>query len=207
MKKKTVFVLVIGAMILGAGYSSAAVLGTIEYNRAGSGFGAYPEATFSISYPLPGDWRSILLSWDVTADDVGETFLASADTHENFDIFTYFLTNGIDNGLFLSSNYDMFLANIATGLPEPVECESTVINGVQDEVDFAGYIIDSVTLTVNKLFLDSYVESGIGGGFGSADYSYDITYTINGAEAIANPEPATVFLLGLGGFFLRRKAV
>ena len=199
MKKGTVFVLVIGAMVLlCAGYSSAAVLGAIESNRAGFNLGEFHEMSFSICYPLQVgglggyDW-SISLSWNVTADDVGKTFFASADTHENFDVFTFPLTNGSDNLLYLTDS--TISPKFYTGTPS----ESMLINGIQDGVEFEGYTIDSIALTVNELFFDY-------GGF-PTNYSYDITYTINGAEAIANPEPATVFLLGLGGFFLRRKAV
>ncbi len=76
MRKKTVFVLSMLAVVLFCvGYSNAAVLGTIEYNRAGSDLGEFTEMNFSICYPLLAgglggyDW-SISLSWDgVTPDD------------------------------------------------------------------------------------------------------------------------------------------
>ena len=196
MKRKTVFMLVVGAMILlCAGYSSAAVLGTIESSRAGSDLSEFAEMNFSICYPLLAgglggyDW-SISLSWDVTPDDVGKTFFASADTYENFDVFTYPLTNGIDNLLYLT---DGTISKFYTGTPS----ESMLINGIQDGVDLEGYTIDSISLTINELFFDY-------GGF-PTNYSYDITYSINGSEMIASPEPATVLLLGLGGLFLRKK--
>lgn len=199
MKKRTVFVLVIGAMVLCAGYSNAAVLGTIESNRAGSDLGEFHEMNFTISYPLHAalgfDW-SISLSWNVTTDDVGQTFFASVDTHENFDIFTYPLTNGFDNLLYLPDGHAL------TQFPTDALPESTLLSGIQDGVDFEGYTIDSIALTVNDLFLD-YDADAIKGGL--THYAYDITYSINGAEMIATPEPATVMLLGLGGLALRKR--
>lgn len=186
MEKKTAFVLVIAAMILFcAGYSNAIELGTIEYNRAGRSLGEISEMRFSICYPLPlpaepspvnlgWDW-SISLSWqDISDDDVGKTFFASADTHQNFDVFTFPLTNGVNNSLILmDGTVSKFLTY----------AESALISGIQDGVDFEGYTIDSIAMTVNELFLDN-----------NGDYSYDITYTIYG-EAIADPEPATYNLI------------
>ena len=196
MKKKTVFVLVITVGVLSfAGYSDAAVLGTIESNGAGSGLGEFSEMNFSISYPLPGDRDSTSLSWDVSTDDVGGTFFASADTHENFDVFTYFLTNGINNLLFLTD-----ISSLMTDLDWPgAEWEGSLVSGIQDGVDFEGYTIDNISLTVHELFL-GYDADVIKGG--RTDYNYDITYTIYG-EVV--PEPATVFLLGLGAVVLRRR--
>jgi len=195
MRKKIAFALAMVVAVLScAGYSKATVLGTIEYNRAGRGMSGASDMSLSISYPLPGDCESISLSWDVTSDDVGKTFFASAGSHENFDVFTYLLTNGTNNGLFLSDNHGMFIANVATGLPEPIEYESTLITGVQDGVDFEGYTIDSIALTVNELSIVYDVDI-VGRGalipVTNSNYSYNITYAINGNPI---PEPATLLL-------------
>jgi len=197
MKKKTVFVLAMVVAVLScAGYSNATVVGTIEYSRAGSGLGEFSEImNFSICYPLPGDYDSISFSWDVTSNDVGKTFFASADTHQNFDNFTYLLTNGVNNLLFLVDIGSLMTSNDWLG----AEWESVLISGIQDGVDLEGYDIDSIGLTVNELFLD-YDADAIKGGL--TYFNYDITYTIHG-EAV--PEPSTVILLGLGGLFLRKK--
>ena len=196
MKKKPTFILSIAVMLLCfAGYSNATVVGTIEYSRAGSGLGEFSEMNFSICYPLPGDYDSISFSWNVTTDDIGETFFASMDTHQNFDNFIYLLTNGVNNLLFLVDIGSLMTSNDWLG----AEWESVLISGIQEGVDFKGYDIDSIGLTVNELFLD-YDADAIKGGL--TNFSYDITYTING-EAV--PEPLTVILLGLGGLLIRKK--
>jgi len=200
MKNKTGFVLVMVVTVLSCvGYSNATVLGTIESNRTGSGLGEFSNIDFFIGYPIE-IWNSnrticqldfsISLSWNVAPDDVGKTFIGSAATHQSFDALAFLLTNGIDNQLHLVDGYTIALPNAA-------HTESVLISGIQDGVDFEGYTIDSIALTVNELFLDY-------DGF-LVNYSYDITYTINGEETTHTPEPATVLLLGLGGLALRRR--
>jgi hypothetical protein len=196
MKKKTAFVLLITLTVLSCvAHVNATVLGTIEHSCVGSGLGEFSEIKVSICYPLIGDYdfntSAISFSWNITKDDVGKTFFASADTHEIFDSFACMLTDGIDDLLFLSDSY-----TIRSNYDLPgAERESSLINGVRDGVDFEGYTIDSIALTGNELFID-YHEAGLGS---YTDYSYDITYTIYG-EPI--PEPATILLLGLGGISL-----
>jgi len=205
MKKETAFVLVISVTVLScAGYSSATVLGTMESTGAGSGLGEFSEMNFSIFYPPPSQSVpdfSTSLSWSVTEADVGKTLFASANTHETFDNCVSFLTNGVDDGLYLLDGHTVLIFSIGDGFLV-TQHESTLISGIQDGVDFEGYTIDNIALTINELFL-SYDADAIKGGL--TNYSYDITYTINGAETIPNPEPATILLLGLGGITLLRR--
>lgn len=206
MKKRTAFVLAMVAMVLScAGDSNAIVLGTIDRRAGSAASGKLTETFLSISYPLPGDFESISLSWNITEADVGETLFASADTHPNFDTFTRILTNGVDNLLFL---IDIGILHIIDNDWPGAEVESSLINGIQGEVDFEGYMIDNISLTVNELFLDYDHSHTLVGPDGMTHYAYDITYTINGMETISNPEPATVMFLGLGclAFRKRRKA-
>jgi hypothetical protein len=216
MNKGTVSVLVIAVTVLSCtGYSRATILGTIDYSREGSGIGEFSGPNLSICYPLitENGFNTTLLSlgWDVTQDDVGKTFVASADTHEIFNSFVSMLTNGIDDTLLLN---DCTLKSIYDRPGEGLE--STFISGIGDGVDFDGYTVDSIALTINDLF--SYnISTPIEGtfpGIHSFNYvpplaistyhlSYDITYTINGTENI--PEPATVLLIGLGAVAFRRK--
>ena len=199
--RKTVFVL---AMVIGvfscAGYCNATIIGTIESSHAGSDLGEFTEMNFSIYYPQPlptepgpinGGWdQSVSLSWNVTPDDVGTTFSASADTHQSFETFTSYLTNGIDDSLVLT---DSTVSNF------PAYAESSIINGVHEGVDFEGYAIDRIALTVNDFLLDLDYDPGPI-SIGHTNYSYDITYTIYGSPV---PEPCTVLLLGFGGLILR----
>ncbi len=221
MGKRTALILAVAvAALFCAGYSNADVLGTIEHSRASRSRVVSPvmspEMKFSIAYPLPGDRNSISLSWNVTTDDVGKTFFASAETHPSFDIFTFLLTNGRNNPLFLSDSYQIVIGRflgttidngyISESLPA-TGYESTLISGIQDGVDFEGYRIDSIALTVNELLLEYDAPLFLKGviPIGRVNYSYDITYTING-QAIHTPEPATLGLLIMGGLVsLRRR--
>ena len=213
MNMKTVFALVIAAMVLFCpGYSNAAVLGTIEYikhdgHAFGSLLGEFSGINFTMVYPLyvPSGRpdMTISLSWDgVTPDDVGRTLYASADTHPNFGIFTLLLTNGVDNSLLLDDGHTMYTASLSsiTSTVSDVfqESERTLIDGIQDGVDFEGYTIDSIALTVNEfrlIDLDPFTKHN------SHTFDYDVTYTIYGSE-MAVPEPVTLVMLSLGGVAL-----
>ncbi len=210
MKIRTAFVLVIAAVVLSiVGYSNAAVLGTIEHKGIGSGLGEFSEITFTLSYPQPAEAGADLSSsliWDpITADDVSKTTLATSETHQNFDTVLAYLTNGIDDILFVIDSHTLLVGSmlgdppLVLGADPSTQFESALINGSQDGVDFEGYTIDSIALTINALSFD-YDADGIKGG--QTSFSYDATYTIYG-EAV--PEPAALSLLVLGGLGLLRR--
>ncbi len=203
MKMRIRFLLVSAAMVLSCvEYSSATVLGTVDCSRTGSYLGYFSEIEFSIGYPieiwvdetdLTIDFSNQALSWNVTEGDVGKTLWATSQTHTTFNGFVSFLTNGNDDTMSLVDS----VGTTPPGFPINTMYESEYINGIQGGVDFKGYTIDSIALTINELVLSYDADAIISG-----HYSYDITYTIYG-EAV--PEPITVLLFGLGALAMRRK--
>ncbi|RKY11332.1 MAG: hypothetical protein DRP65_04540 [Planctomycetota bacterium] len=166
-------------------FSDAAVLGTIESNSESIITHDFSSITLGIGYtePFPDGpgWdMSVPILWDVVPDDIGETFIATTDTHTTFNDFALLLTNGVDDLLILTSG--------------TLDEESALINGIQNGVDLNGYIIESIGLTVNVLEVQpDQVHQGF------ADWSYNITYTFNGTPI---PEPISICLFGLGGLTL-----
>ncbi len=232
MKKEIAFVLAMVIVVLScAGYSNAAVLGTIEYNYSGRVHGPIvsgelSELIFSIGYPRPAQFGSDFsrsLSWNFTPDDVGKTFFASADTHGNFNDFVSLLTNGVDDHLALRAPKDSG-APLSVYVPVFATYESEVIDiFIGSPVDFKGYTIDSIAgifpppiIKLGPVDFEGYAIDSIAVtvnelfmNFHEAslvgsytDTSCDITYTIYGALI---PEPATVLLLGIGAVLLRRR--
>jgi len=214
MEKKMVFVLVVAVMVLScAGYSNATVLGTIEAENSGFVRGFVDNLDVGLGYPYSHVMQADetpqydKISWNVTGADVGSTFEITAETSPYFYNFVDKLTNGIDEVLSTIPGSSPFLIKSDVrqeGLPLSV-LESELIDGIGEGVDFEGYTIDSIAMTINSLNLNTTMVIVRETEISLTNYSYDITYTINGAEMIANPEPATVMLLGLGCLVFRRR--
>lgn len=209
-RKNALTLLITVIMITLTGYSDGAVLGTIDFENNGSIGGHVDDIRLAISYPLPWDPRSISLSQNISQDDIGRTFRKLNSTRYVYNSFTYLLTNGIDNLLWLSDPSIGWL--FGTSFFEGAELESSLINGIGEGVDLQGYKIRGISLTVNQIFFNQYGSDM----FPRTDYFYDITYTIHGSprfkppktipeQLTATPEPATIFLLAIGAAFLRKK--
>ncbi len=136
----------------------------------------------------------------LSADDVGQTFTVSSGA--GFDEAVAFLTNGINDSIFkgiISGSSAVGVSSTEAsnffGNPTPV---GTVANGV----DFAGYDINHISLTVNELVL--FPHKGDPSGL-TTEYMFDATVKVN-----AIPVPAAMWLfssglLGLIGIAKKKK--
>lgn len=185
IKKTVVFSLIVTTLISShASLGQMITLGTVDYiddwytdpGVAGLVFSLGPD-------PIGG---SNFISWGpITTTDVGRTFFASAATDPHFSTLADLLTNGQN---------DLICRGCKT-VPGGAKCskcswESDCINNlISTGVDFQGYMIETIGLTVNTCTItpETYL-------------SYDLTYSINGI-----PEPTTLLLLGLGSLALLRR--
>jgi hypothetical protein len=192
MKKQVGLMLIIVnyCLVLNSYAMTAIPLGEINHN-SGGGFAIIasgPEFLWEAGEsPVGGNG----MFWDVvTPFDVGKTFLNSSAISENFDFFASMLTSGTDDFLWIEA----CCAGKGT-------FESRWLNKFvpTPTVDFYGYEITEIGLTVNALTIDSPGWNPNGDGVWT-DYTYDVTFTIYGV-----PEPTTVLSLGLGGLALLRR--
>lgn len=146
------------------------------------------------------EWRTKSLDWEVvTPSDVGETFTQSPVTSPYFDFFASLLTSGTDDFLIIWRHFP----EITGGGAGTGTLESNWLNKfIQTEtVDFYGWQVTEINLTVNSLTIDTPGSNPIGDGIWT-DYVYDVTFSIYGI-----PEPATLLLLAFGMVVVRRKQV
>lgn len=136
------------------------------------------------------------LDWGVvTPSDVGKTFTQSPVTSPGFDFFASMLTSGTDDQLFILLHFP------DDGIAGTVTWESYWLSKfIQTEtVDFYGWQVTEISLTVNSLTIDTPGRNPNGDGIWT-DCVYDVTFTIYGI-----PEPATLLLLAFGMVVVRRK--
>lgn len=195
MKKQVVLMLTIVNCCLALS-SYAMPLGEINDSGGGGSTEIATSLRFSWETPEGYEGERVSMYWEVvTPFDVGKTFRQSSATSESFGFFASMLSSGTDDafliGNYLPSGGGSGVANYESAfLSKFVPTQS---------VDFYGYEITEVGLTVDSLTIDSPGQNPNGDGLWT-DYSYDVTFTIYGI-----PEPATGLLLGLGGLALLRK--
>ncbi|MCP4107130.1 MAG: PEP-CTERM sorting domain-containing protein [Desulfobacteraceae bacterium] len=120
----------------------------------------------------------------LSADDVGQTFTVSSGAE--FDEGAMYLTNGSNN---LISNWVYGYPNGAGAGHGSTEAYLFSDDYTENGIDFAGFEITGIDMTLNSLNLDSH-------GYWT-DVSFNATVVIDGISAVV-PEPATFFLLGIG---------
>lgn len=101
--------------------------------------------------PIGGAWLFENIDFDITA--AGQTFsVTSAADDADFADFSSLLTNSIDEGVWFGYIGDR--DNIASAGGQKGIQESQVFSGTDVGTDFPGYVIKSISLTFNQIYLD-----------------------------------------------------
>ena len=173
----------------------AETLGTIISSDTGYGWNNMPVESFRFELMAWQYYDSRITIADVSEDDIGQTFTVANGSAE-FSNLVYWLTNGLDGEL------DLFALGPDGSGGGDLFSESSIQKLYGNGPDFAGFVIEEISLTVDNLILEYPVtipfapEEGPNWNY----YDYDVTLSFNGI-----PEPATIVLLGLGTAMLRRK--
>lgn len=166
-------------------------LGEINHDSSGGA----RVITSGVEFSWTDERETISLDWGVvTPLDVGETFTQTAVTSPDFNFFASLLTSGTDDQLFIWLHHPV--GGAGTLAPESYWLNKFIQT---ETVDFYGWQVTEISLTVNSLTIDTPGRNPNGDGIWT-DYFYDVTFTIHGI-----PEPATLLLLAFGMVVLRRK--
>jgi hypothetical protein len=203
MTRPLLIIMAVAAIPCGA---SADVLGTHTVNHAGGGSGLATAMTFAFGWgeDPPGIVNRLFEDVPVTPDDVGRTFVATAQTDADFAAIAAGLTDGTSEGIVSGQQvrfYSYFYPDGgggSNGGPESVFFDDP------DLIDFHGFQITEIDLTIYAFTLTSPGWDPNGDGIWT-DYSATVTVSVIG---IPIPEPNSLLLFGLSVAFAlgRREA-
>ena len=199
MKKKVGLMLIIVNCCLALNSYATMPLGEMNWNGGVGGNGINTGLVFLLQQS-PYWIQEFDMSWEIVKPlDVGKTFPRSSLTSEDFSFWASRLTNGTDDNVIMAVR--MGSVNGGGGATGGLESMPTLFNKFvpTQGVDFYGYEITEIDLTVNSLTVDSPGRDWNGDGLWT-DFYFDVTFTIYGV-----PEPTTVLLLGLGGLAVMRR--
>ena len=171
----------------------------VNFSGTGSGINAIVDSLSpQFGYGAGGFFPLTSVLFDqitLTSSDIGRTFVITGQNDPDFNGFVQKLTNG-QSDLMCFTN---------TGIHRLVTFESNFFDPLppgNNGVDLQGFVIGSITLTVDNLIFDSPGSNPLGNGIWT-----DITF--NGTIGVyAVPEPTVFALLGVAGaIFLRASAV
>lgn len=166
------------------------LLGTHQWSSHGGSRQIVTGGTMSLWMNLyPGSVDPVSISWVISNNDIGDTFFSDAESGPGFSRVVDYLTNGQNDSVgiaFLGGGH--FIS----------EDTMTDVMGIP-QVDFYGYDITRIGLTVNNLTFDTPGSNPNGNGIWT-DYSYDVSTSFYGT-----PEPSSCAFVILGGLYIFRK--
>ena len=196
MKNQNIFwIILLIVLIVLPSQSFAGILTTISISDENTALHAtdWLDVTFDLRDTDGTEpFESGEIRWQITMDDIGRTLFEDESTSlvDRIEDLKTLLTNGIDDSFHMHDN----IAKGTDGQFPGYQYESAVLNN-ESAVDWQGYNIDNISLTVNDLGFEIESETIF------TQYSYDVTFTIYGSPV---PEPCTVLLFGFGGLVLRK---
>jgi hypothetical protein len=161
--------------------------GVVQDNDAADGdWSSFPVDIGIAPYPVNYYAQIAIFDQDVSAADVGDTFVIDSSSPEFSDIVAY-LTNG---------NNDALVTNPIGAVPHGVSREADVFFGGGGP-DFKGSHITSISVSVLSADFVPIQVGAPGGTSTTTTAQFEMELTVNGDPAgpTPAPEPATVNLI------------
>ncbi len=175
-----------------------------DYISSGGSANIAHSMNMALSYENNMDFvNTIFDSIPFDPTNVGQTITVNDTNEPDYNSFVIWLTNGV-NDVIVTEN--CFYQNL--GCAGDLQEESSLFgtsNTSQNGIDFQGYIINSISFTLNALTLSTPGSDPNRNG-NWTDYSLKGRFTVE-VDTASVPEPSTLLLLasGLAGVIALRK--